>query len=180
MSITHQIKIIGGLAVAVRQGQFSRPRDAPLAESTVSDTLNHVAAVFRENGQQDPNRDAELQLRSYKKDDPKEVQQKALPVCVLRLIFSSKSTELRQTIGKLAGAAHFWVMRLCEDAKVTKQLSIRNIAFITDGEILDHNSPSLHLSDCVLVTFERQKNDRKAATVTQWRTSDVGRASVPS
>jgi hypothetical protein len=42
MSRTHRIEIIGSFAVAVRQGQFSQPRDAPLAESTVSDTLNHV------------------------------------------------------------------------------------------------------------------------------------------
>jgi len=53
-----------------------------------------------------------------------------------------------------------------------KQLCIRNIAFIRDGETLAQNSPSLHLADCVSVTFERQKNDRKAGTVTQWRTLD--------
>ena len=70
-------------------------------------------------------------------------------------------------------------MRLCKYAKVpkaeqrqTKQLCIRNIAFIKDGKILKHNSPSLHLGDCVLITFERQKNDRKASTVTQWQTAD--------
>jgi hypothetical protein len=74
-----------------------------------------VAAVFRKNGHDDPKRDAEhnvarilrRQLRSYKKDDPKEEQQKALPVCVLRLILSSKSTEICQAMGELAGAAHF-------------------------------------------------------------------------
>ena len=55
MSQTYRMEIIGGFAVAVRQGQFSRQRDAPLAESTVSDTLNHVAVVFRENGHDDPN-----------------------------------------------------------------------------------------------------------------------------
>ena len=54
----------------------------------------------------------------------------------------------------------------------TKQLCIRNIVFIKDGETLDHNSPSLYLADCVSVTFKRQKNDRKADTVTQWQTSD--------
>jgi len=70
-------------------------------------------------------------------------------------------------------------MRSCEYAKVpkaeqrqTKQLCIRNIAFIRDVETLAHNSPSLHLADCVSVTFERQKNDRKADAVTQWWTSD--------
>ena len=128
-----------------------------------------MAAVFRENEHDGPKRDAERnvarllrrQLRSYKKDDPKEVQQKALTVCVLRLILSSKSTELRQAMGKLAGAVHFWSMRSCEYAKVpkaeqrqTKQLCIRNIAFIRDGETLAHNSTSLHLADCVSVTFE--------------------------
>jgi len=81
-------------------------------------------------------------------------------------------------MGELAGAAHFWSMHSCEYAKVpkaeqrqTQQLCIRNIAFIKDGESVDHKSLSLHLADCVLVTFERQKNDRKADTVTQWRTS---------
>jgi hypothetical protein len=96
MCQTHRINIIGGFAMAVCQGRFSCPCDAPLAESTVSDTLNHVAAVFRENGHDDPKRDAECkvaqllrhQLRLYKKDNPKEVQQKALPICVLRLILS--------------------------------------------------------------------------------------------
>jgi hypothetical protein len=82
-------------------------------------------------------------------------------------------------MGELAGGAHFWAMRSCEYAKVpkaeqrqTKQPCIRNIAFIKDGEVLKHNSPSLHLVDCVLIMFERQKNDRKADTVTQWRTAD--------
>jgi hypothetical protein len=82
-------------------------------------------------------------------------------------------------MGKLAGGTHFWVMHPCKYAKVPKaeqrqmkQLCIRNIAFIKDGEILKHNSPSLHLRDCVSITFERQKNDRKANTATQWRTAD--------
>jgi hypothetical protein len=146
-----------------------------------------VAVDFRENRHNDPKRDAKCkvarllrrQLRSYKKDDPKEVQQKALPVCVLRLILSSKSTELHQAMGKLTGAAHFWAMRSCKYAKVpkteqrqTKQICIRKIAFIRDGETLDHNSLSLHLADCVSITFERNKNKRKADAVTQWRTSD--------
>jgi len=64
-------------------------------------------------------------------------------------------------MGKLAGAVHFWAMRSCEYAKVskaeqkqTKHLCIKNIAFVRDVETLDQNSPSLHLVDCVSVTFE--------------------------
>ncbi len=59
---------------------------ASLAESSVSSTLDLVAATFRENGRDDPKSDAEgnvsqllqWQLRLYKKDNPKERQQKAL------------------------------------------------------------------------------------------------------
>ena len=35
MPQTHQIKIVGGFTMAVRQGQFSQPCDAPLAERIV-------------------------------------------------------------------------------------------------------------------------------------------------
>ena len=141
-----------------------------------------MAAVYRENGHGDPKQDVERnvarllqrQLRSYKKDNPKEVQQKTLPVCTLHLILSSKSTELHQAMGELAGAAHFWVLCSCEYAKVpkaeqrqTKQLCIRNIVFVIDGETLDLYSLSFHLADCVSVMFKRQKNDRKANIVTQ-------------
>ncbi len=90
-----KIKILGGFTVAVRQGWFSLPHDAPLAESTVSDSLNHVAVVFMENRHEDLKQDAERnvapllrkQLRSYKKDYTKGVQQKALHVCILHLLF---------------------------------------------------------------------------------------------
>ena len=145
--------------------------------------------VFKENGYDDPKRDTEhnvahllrcqLRLRSYKKDDPKEVQQKSLPVCILRLILSSKSTELCQAMGEVAGAAHFWVMRSCKYVKVhkaeqrqTKQLCIRYIAFNKDGITLTHDSSSLHLADCVWSRSNDRKNDRKADTITQWKTSN--------
>ncbi len=90
----HKLAIIGAFTVAIRKGRFSRQSDAPLAKNTVSNTVNAVAATFRENGREDPHRDAERhvgrllqrQLRSYSRNDPKEKQQKALPVCVYRLI----------------------------------------------------------------------------------------------
>ncbi len=40
------------------------------------------------------------------------------------------------------------------------------------GDIVEHTSAELHFADCISITFERQKNDRKWDTVTQWRTSD--------
>ncbi len=174
--------------MALCQGQFSRAADAPLAHSTVGDTLNLVAATFRDNGRDDPKQEAEnkiarllrRQLRLYSKDDPKELQQKALPICVLRLILASKSTEMRTAMGHRLAAAHYWAMRSCENLKVpkleqqqTKQLCLRNIAFIKDGKTLDHSSTNLNSADCIAITFEQQKNKRKANTVTQWKTNDV-------
>jgi hypothetical protein len=114
--------------VAVREGQFLRPGDGSLAKKSVANTINAVAAIFRENGQEDPHRDAERnvgqllqwQLRLYAKNDPKEKQQKALLVCVYRLILSSQSTEIPRAMGELAAAAHFWAMQSCKYSKVPK------------------------------------------------------------
>ncbi len=182
-----RIELMGAFAMAVREGQILRPGDGPLAKKSVTNTITAVAATFRENGREDPHKDTERnvgrllqwQLRSYAKNDPKEKQQKALPVCVHRLILSSQSTELRRAMGKLAAAAHFWAMRSFDYSKVpkaeqrqTKQLCLRSITFIKGGNILDHSSPELSSADCVSITFERQKNDRKSDIVTQWRTTD--------
>jgi hypothetical protein len=116
----------------------------------------------------------------YSKDNPKELQQKALPVCILHLILASKSTEIRTAMGHLAAAAHFWAMRSCKYLKVpkaeqqqTKQLCLFNIAFIKDGEILNHSLAKLNSADCIAITFERQKNNRKVDTVTQWKTNNI-------
>ena len=50
----HKLAIMGAFAVAVREGRFLRPTDGPLAKKSVSDTVNAVAATFRENGREDP------------------------------------------------------------------------------------------------------------------------------
>jgi hypothetical protein len=54
ISLTHKINILRGLAMAVHQVQLSQPRHAPMAESTVADTLDHAVAIFRENGYNKP------------------------------------------------------------------------------------------------------------------------------
>ena len=45
-----RIAIMGAFAVAVCQGRFLRPGDGPLAKKSVKNTINAVAATFRENG----------------------------------------------------------------------------------------------------------------------------------
>jgi hypothetical protein len=73
-------------------------------------------------------------------------------------------------------------MGSCEYSKVsqaerrqTKQLCLRNIIFIKDGNSLDHTSARLDLADCVLITFERQKNDSKPNLIVyDHRTTSAG------
>jgi hypothetical protein len=119
---------MGAFAVAICEGRFLTPGDGPLAKKSVKDTVNAVTATFQENGQEDLHRDAERhvgqlpqqQLRSYAKDDPKEIQQKALPVCIYCIILSSPATELRRAISELAAAVHFLAMRSCKYSKVSR------------------------------------------------------------
>ncbi len=54
-----RMELMEAFAVAVREGQFLRPGDGPLAKKSVANTINAVAATFRENRQEDPHRDAE-------------------------------------------------------------------------------------------------------------------------
>jgi len=56
----------------------------------------------------------------YKKDDPKEKQQKALPICILHLILSSKSTELQYAIIDIVADARSQAMGSCKYCKVPK------------------------------------------------------------
>ncbi len=70
-----------------------------------------------------------------------------LHVCILRLILSSKSTDLRGAMGELAAATHFWAMQSCKYSKVlkarqkqTKQLCHQNIVFIQNGNIIPQKS----------------------------------------
>ncbi len=92
----HKLAVMGAFAVAVCKGQFLQQSDAPLTQKSVPNTVNTVAATFQENGREDPHWDAERhvgqllqrQLRSYARNDPKEKQQKALPICVYCLILT--------------------------------------------------------------------------------------------
>ncbi len=103
LSRQHKIEIMGAFAVAICEGWISRQSNDPLAQKSVSDTLNFVAATFREHGCKDPKKDIDnniarllrRQLRSYKKDNPKSVKQKAHPLCIIRLILSNRMTELQ-------------------------------------------------------------------------------------
>jgi hypothetical protein len=56
---------MGAFLVAVHQGQLSQQRDATLVESTVANTIKAVAATFRENGHNDPQRMPKITLANF-------------------------------------------------------------------------------------------------------------------
>ncbi len=71
-------------------------------------------------------------------------------------------------------------MRLCKYVKVqqhkkqqTKILCLQNLRLFKNGRLVDHNNPSLEYADCINITFEMQKKDKKNNTTTQMASGDV-------
>jgi hypothetical protein len=96
------------------------------------------------------------------------LQEKALPICIIKLLALKKETEIQRAISQLTIGAFFFACRSCEHLKVpkqdqhqTKQLTLGNIAFSKDGNVILHSNPNLYLADSVSLTFESQKNDKK-------------------
>jgi hypothetical protein len=54
----------------------------------------------------------------------------------------------------------------------TKIIRLHNICFFWGAEQLDHDHPRLEYANCVSVTFERQKRDKKMDTITQKASGD--------
>ena len=117
------------------------------------------------------------QFRAYRNDDPKEVQQKALPFFVLEELAKRQVSELDKGVSQLTICAGFFACRSCEYSKVprremkrTKLLCLRNIRFFEDGRLLSTPSANLEFANSVAVTFEMQKNDMKHETIIHGRT----------
>jgi hypothetical protein len=170
--------------MAVREGRFTKDRTEPLVEGTVRGAISHVVQAFRESGRLNPTKDMlsvllSRQFRSYRNDNPKEVQQRALPFFVLRELAMRQVSELDKAIAQLTISAAFFACRLCEHLKVsrremkrTKLLRLRDIRFFKDGRLISTPSKNLELADSVAATFKMPKNDHKHETVIHGRTDD--------
>ena len=119
------------------------------------------------------------QSRAYRNDDPKEVQQTALPFVFLKELAKRRVSELDRGVSQLTICAGFFACRSCEYLKVprreikrTKLLCLRNIRFFKDGRLLSTPSANLAFADCVAVTFEMQKNEEKNEKIIHGRTDD--------
>ncbi len=165
---TSRIKLVGAFAVAMRGARFSGPSYDQLAHCSVTSAISHVCQTFCEHGRPNPSLDndgkpgflLQRELRSFKKADPTEKHQKALPMAVISTMAKQQLSELDQSIVQLTGLGMFFAFRSCEYLKVpqakqgqTEILKMCNIQFFKDGAILPHSHPDLELSDCISLTF---------------------------
>jgi hypothetical protein len=172
--------MLGVFAMAVREGRFSPECHKCLAEGTVGSTISHVVQAFRVNGRPNPTKEVDSKLsillsrqfRAYQNNDPKQVQQKALPFAVFDELAKRQVTELDRAIVQLTISTAFFACCSCEylkvprrDMKCTKLLCLRNIIFFKDRPLISALSDSLELANSIAVTFKRQKNDNKHDTV---------------
>ena len=119
------------------------------------------------------------ELRSFKKADPAEKNQKAIQMSVISTLAKQQLSELDRAIIQLTGLGIFFAFRSCEYLDVpytehgqTEILRLRNIRFFKDGELVQHSHPELEFANCVSLTFECQKREEKNDTVTQEASGD--------
>jgi hypothetical protein len=116
------------------------------------------------------------QLSAYKAQDPNEKRQKAVPISVITKvvqIFAQSKDSLSSACAQLIVGAFFFAMRSCEYSKTssptesttTKLLTLRNIRFFKNSELIPHSHRALAHADIVSITFESQKNKTKFQTI---------------
>ena len=175
-----QLKLLSAFGHTVRTGEYSKPNISRLGEESVRNAIDHVAQTFRNNFHPDPRLDADGRLalilqhqyKSYKNSDPPAQHQKALPGCILIQMFRETTTARSKAIADLCGGAFFFAMRSCEYLTVsgpprkTKRLTLGNLRFYKNHKEVSKQSPNLHKSEFISITFVDQKNDMRYETVT--------------
>ena len=112
--------------------------------------ISHVVQAFRESGRHNPTKDADnmlsvllsRQFRAYRNDDPKEVQQKALPFIVLEELAKRRVSELdrgRQMVERRLFAIYLQAGRTILERRCAKNANTSIIP----------NDPRHRTSSCV-------------------------------
>jgi hypothetical protein len=159
----------------------------------VQETVAKLGEIFRANVGYNPTHGVgshgmhpslSRQIKGMKNEDPGEVQQKALPVCVYRelhrisKLLPAANSHLDTAIAWLQTLAFFWCMRSCEYSDIqgerrTKILCVRNFRFFNKNN--KDISSELHLlfeAATVSITFEFQKRDIRNDTISHQRSGD--------
>jgi hypothetical protein len=148
--------------MAVREGRFLKDCTEPLVEGTVQGAISHVVQAFWESGRQNPTKDTDnmlsillsRQFRVYCNEDPKQVQQKALPFVVLNELAKRQVTEFDRAVAQLTISAAFLACPSCKCLKVprremkrTKLPCLQNIRFFNEGHLLPAPSDDLEFAN---------------------------------
>jgi hypothetical protein len=112
------------------------------------------------------------EFRSFKNTDSEKKHQKAIPISVISELIHQDSTDLERATGKLATIGIFFAMGSCKYLNAakpeqwkTKILRLRNTRFFQGVEQLVHDHRELEFTNCIALTFKRQKKDKKMDTV---------------
>jgi len=178
-------KILSAFVQSIREGRFSTQPAKYLKADSVRASLDFVAQAFKLANRPDPRLDPDgklpfilqRQLRGYKSTDPGETPQVAVTGSNLRKFYLLSISPRDKALCELFIGAFFFAMRSCEYIKVTgpcktKLLTTKNIRFLKGNRQLQHHDPTLHLADCVSITFEQQKREAKNDIITQHRSGD--------
>lgn len=98
------------------------------------------------------------QYRAFRNDDPNPVQQKAIPAYIL-IVVAMRSCEY--LIVPQAGKRRTYILRF------------RNVRCFRKVRELSDNNPWLEYVDCVSITFEWQKKDKRMDIVTQMASGNL-------
>jgi hypothetical protein len=179
-----RILLVGAFLESIRDGSLQRRSQKQVAAGSVNDALTQLVQTFVANRFPDPTIDASgqraqllrWQLAAFAKADPPKKRQKAVCLRLLLRMQRNASTPKQHAEADLALGAFFFAMRSCEYSDVegprrTKLLEQQDIAFRKGKLLLAHDDPNLHTADTVTITFQDQKNGRKAESRTVWRTN---------
>ena len=186
-SKAEKISLLSAFAGTIRRNTFGKTNKSQLTESMVQATVTHPCSSFRANLRPDPSLDEpgqrslilRRQLQGYVNADPAPAHEKCLPLSVFKHIATNKISLITTAIGELVTAALFFGMRNCKYSTTTgrrkmKLLQLQDLHFFQGNREINKLT-ELHsiIPDKVSVTFVRQKNNVKDATITMHKTSDL-------
>ncbi len=123
-------------------------------------------------------------MKKYADNDPGPKPQQAIPLEVIRKVRLWSRNELDVAIGQLVVTTFFFAMGSCEysdlgGGRLTSVIRVDDVRFRRQGETLPtRDQIQLQDADAVTVTFRKQKNGDKGATVTQHRDGNLDQSDI--
>ncbi len=101
-----RIKLLGAFAKAMQEACFSQSSHVRLAHGSISSAISHACQTFHKHRRLNPSLDngskpgflLQRELKAFKKGDPKEKHQKAIPMSVISALAKQQISKLDQAI----------------------------------------------------------------------------------